>query len=1092
MNVSHSARHGGFPGGARAFLSAATLATTATDDDSSAFMPFHTAADKNGDKNVRAPEQLKTASQSAGTSSSGGSKVGPAGRLPCFGCGLIVLFAIVVDIDAAQPASPLTPAQELTTFHFADEQLIVELVAAEPEVTSPVAIAWDTAGRMFVAEMNDYPKGPGTGRIKLLEDRDGDGRHERVTIFADNLPFPNGVLPWRGGVLVTAAPNIWFFKDTDGDGVADERRVLLTGFGEGNQQLRVNGLTWGLDNWIYGANGRSEGEVRWADGAGVNGASGKAISIRGRDFRFRPDTGQLEAIAGRSQFGLARDDLGNRFLSWNTIPIRHEVLPERYLSRNSFLAATESLQNLLPPDDTGRVFPLTPPPLTFNNESVQNFNALAGLAIYRGHALGEKYRGNAFAGESLLNLVHRRVLRPSGVSFVADRAPAERDREFLASTDPWFHPVFLTTGPDGCLYVVDFYRRFVEHPDFVHPESVSAKVPWRTDIDHGRIWRIRARNFHPETSIAKLAKANALELIQGLLSQNAWRRDTAQRLLIERRSLEWLSALESVIRNPRTSDPLARLHAISALDGLGALSADTLTLALRDSQPAVREHALRLSEPFLSGRARVTPRPEEKPLLSSKSANDSTAEMKSLREAVLRLVEDPEPRVRFQLALTLGEIEGKEKLAALLRLAQNGVADRWQSLAILSSLGRDSWPFLKTLSQEFPQWLKEPTADQSKFLEQIAALVGAAHREAELAECVEWLSKPSQGHGHLAVLAGLADGLKRASRSVKQWTAQPPVSPGKSAPSLSPLMDVAVKTAASDHESWRDRLVAIRVLAHTTPERGGRLLLDLLQPQHPAEVHSTAARALAELADPALTTAMFAGWNKYSMATKRDVLAAAVLSPTATLALLDALEHGVILPIEIDPASSRALRKSDNAAIRQRAEKLFQAVTSPDREAVMRRFQPALTMTGDRVRGAAVFNKICFNCHSVQGKGNHVGPDLSGIASRPKETLLADLLDPSRQVSSDFLNYTLVTVGGDTLNGLIASETATSVTLRRQAQPDETVLRGQIKELRAEGKSLMPDGLEQGLTPQDFADLLEFLVHPDIRLLPEVKAANPR
>src|SRR5437899_6900163 len=325
------------------------------------------------------------------------------------------LFTEAGGLFAAEPATnALSPEQELASFHLADPELTIELVAAEPDVISPVAIAFDAEGRLFVAEMIDYPNASTGGRIRLLEDRDADGHYKRATVFADDLPFPNGVLPWKEGVLITAAPNIWYLKDTKGDGRADERRIMFTGFAPGNQQLRVNGLTWGLDNWVYGANGRSDGDVR-GDSAGAT------VPVRGHDFRFRPETGQFEAVAGRSQFGLALDDWGNRFLSWNTIPIRHEVLPERYLDRNRHLASTESLLDIIEAGDTGRVFPLTPPPLTFNNDSVKNFNALAGLTIYRGEGLGAKYRGNAFMGESLLNLVHRRVLEPDGVTFVARR-----------------------------------------------------------------------------------------------------------------------------------------------------------------------------------------------------------------------------------------------------------------------------------------------------------------------------------------------------------------------------------------------------------------------------------------------------------------------------------------------------------------------------------------------------------------------------------------------------------------------------------------------------------------------------------------------
>src|SRR5580765_4688198 len=505
----------------------------------------------------------------------------------------LVLGALLVVVSAygvEGPSQPLTPAQEKASFRFADERLTIELVAAEPDVVSPVAIAFDADGRLYVAEMLDYPNAQTSGRIRLLEDREGDGRYEKATVFADKLPFPNGVLPWKAGVLVTAAPDIWYFKDTDGDGQADERRVLFTGFGLGNQQLRVNGLTWGLDNWVYGANGRSDGEIRRPDDP-----PGSTISIRGRDFRFRPDSGEFEPIAGRSQFGLARHDWGNRFLSWNTIPIRHEALPERYLDRNPDLAATESIAEILEPGDTGRVFPLAPPPLTFNNESVKNFNALSGLTIFRGGALGAEYRGNAFVGESLLNLVHRRVLEPNRVTFTARRA--EQEKEFLASTDSWFHPVNFATGPDGALYVVDFYRRFVEHPDWVHGVALN-EVPWRMGAEHGRIWRIRNVKSRISNRKPNLSRASWRELVKFLGDENGWWRDTAQRLLVERQERVARPAIEKMAH--QASSPLGRLHALHTLDGLHALTPAVLLGALHDNSAMVREHAVGLSEPWVA------------------------------------------------------------------------------------------------------------------------------------------------------------------------------------------------------------------------------------------------------------------------------------------------------------------------------------------------------------------------------------------------------------------------------------------------------------------------------------------------------------
>jgi putative membrane-bound dehydrogenase-like protein len=324
---------------------------------------------------------------------------------------------------AGSSTGPLPPADALRSFRLADSNLVMELVAAEPDIVSPVAMAWDEDGRLFVVEMDDYPVGPASGRVKLLQDTKGDGKYDRVSVFADRLAFPTGVLPSKGGVLVTAAPSIWYLRDTDGDGKADVRRVLLTGFNEGKQQLRVNGLLWGLDNWVYGANGRSDGEVRRP-----SDPPAKAISIRRRDFRFRPDTGQVEALAGFSQFGLARDDWGNRFLSWNTIPIRHVVLEERYLNRNPYMDGT-GVAHIADPADTGRVFRLSPRPRTFNGEPVEFFNASCGLTIFRGDLLGGNYQGNAFACEPLTNLVHRRVLVPQGPTFVARRRRVTRHPE---------------------------------------------------------------------------------------------------------------------------------------------------------------------------------------------------------------------------------------------------------------------------------------------------------------------------------------------------------------------------------------------------------------------------------------------------------------------------------------------------------------------------------------------------------------------------------------------------------------------------------------------------------------------------------------
>jgi len=352
------------------------------------------------------------------------------------------------------------------------------------------------------------------------------------------------------------------------------------------------------------------------------------------------------------------------------------------------------------------------------------------------------------------------------------------------------------------------------------------------------------------------------------------------------------------------------------------------------------------------------------------------------------------------------------------------------------------------------------------------------------------LTEPLAGptaSGRLAILAGLADGLARTPEPLRQLINHPPESLGGQLRSLATLVDIAVVRALSTREKLSDRLDAIRILARVTPESSGNALLNLLQPQQPGEVQSAAARGLADLDSPALAKTIFSRWSQYAAATRRRLLASVPRSTALTAALAGALEGGEVAAVELDASIRQALLKISNDQLRQRFQSLLASAVAPDRQEVMSRFQPSLKLEGDRVRGAAIFTKTCLVCHTVDGHGQHVGPDLSAIGSRPKEALLVDILDPSRQVSPDFINYTLITIDGKLLTGFILSETAASVTLRRAGEADDTVLRSQIKDLRADGKSLMPEGLEQGLTPKEMADLLAFLQKPEGRLLSEVK-----
>src|SRR2546430_1846695 len=391
-------------------------------------------------------------------------------------CLLSPLLLLLEGCSGQEVPRPLSPKQALQSFRLPDD-LRIELFASEPYVVDPVEIAFDEAGRAYVAEMRDYPEDPQPGkpprsRIRLLEDRDGDGQVDHSTVFADQLLQVSSVLPWKGGLIVTAAPDIIYLKDTDGDGKADVRKVLFSGFALANPERRVTNLRFAIDNWVYGVQSGSPVNIR-----SIERPNAPPVWLSGADFRFRLDRGLFEAESGTAQFGLAIDDWGHRFNTENTRHVRQVIIPWRYLTRNPFLSAGAPAQDI---SDHGqpsaRIFPLTSPqhwrqvrsqmrqqryrelgldrvrPLNPSTEVESGFfTAAAGGTIYSGEQLPDKYRGNLFTGDVSANLVHRDILHGEGTHFVASRSEEEKDREFLTSTDPWFRPCNFATGPDGYL-----------------------------------------------------------------------------------------------------------------------------------------------------------------------------------------------------------------------------------------------------------------------------------------------------------------------------------------------------------------------------------------------------------------------------------------------------------------------------------------------------------------------------------------------------------------------------------------------------------------------------------------------------------------
>lgn len=989
--------------------------------------------------------------------------------------GKLVLIAGVVALASCSQSKPdpsaLSPQAALQSFRLSDD-FRIELFVSEPQVLSPVEMVFDENGRIYVAEMLDYPEDPPPGkparsRIKLLEDRDGDGRIDQAIVFADQVLEVSGLQPWKGGLIVTSAPDILFMKDTNGDGKADQRRVLYTGFPKVNPEARITNPRLAIDNWIYAANTGSDGRITSPDHP-----ERLPVLVRGADFRFRPDRGLAEAASGPAQFGLTFDDWGNRFITQNTVHLRHVVLPMQYLTKTPFLEVPAMAQDI---SDHGRpsspIFPLTQPQawrvertrvrqLRYNENQLNRteqvggyFSAATGSTVYNGDVFLKEYWGNIFTGDVSANLIHRDVLKADGVSFSASRA--KDGVEFLASTDVWFRPCNFANAPDGNLYVMDIYRLFIETPESI-PEELKKNMDFWAGDSMGRIYRIvpnkplRQRDLKP-----KLGAATTTELVQLLESTNGWHRQTAQRLLLERQDASAIPLLSKLAE--QSSFPQARIHALWVLEGLSALDAPLVSRGLKDSDFHVREHALRLSEPFLQ-------------------TSDA------IRNAVFAMTRDPEPRVQFQLAMTLGSSKDRRALATLVDLTLQQQTDPWFRTAILSSVAESASEFFDRLRA------KNPSLDNADLLNQLGSLIGGKHDAGEISRFLEALNaqtKPDAG------LKGLARGLKLAgvkklgvpnaevslSRFLKSASEPVQAAAWETARylELRGLMQKALTEAQSQNFPLAQRAFAVRALQGGELASVGPVLRRILDSPAALPLKIAAVEALSAFDDPTIASTLLVFWKGYNPETREKVLAVLLSQREWMAALLKALEEGKIERASIDVTVQARLLEHPDHALAERARQYFSKQTD-DRSKIVAAHRDALRLQGDVARGKEVFEKNCAKCHMPQRQRARLGPDLSGISSKTKEELLKAILNPSASIEPRFVNYIVMTIDGRLYDGILANETPGAVTLRGASdEGDVTLLRRNISEIRASSISLMPEELEKALNRQGLADVIAYL-----------------
>lgn len=971
----------------------------------------------------------------------------------------------------------------------------VQLVAAEPFVTDPVAFDWDITGHLYVVEMGGYPNGPRDqqpfegGRVRLLTDRTGDGQYDAAVTFLDGLAFPTGICRWRSGVLITDAPNIIYAEDTDGDGVADVKQILFQGFNKGNQQHRVNGLRYGLDNWVHIGNGDSGGKIAVvaalqphadSDNAATANTSkhfwwpgiahvGESASISGRDARLRPDEGLLDPTFGRTQFGRERDDWGHWFGNNNSNPLWHYIGEDRWF-RGEAINPRRTRQDVPTIPGAAPVYPTSTTLARFNDfDRANRFTSACSSMIYRDTLLGQEYLGNSFTCEPVHNLVSRLVLTADGLSFRGHRAEGEAESEFFASSDNWTRPSMVRTGPDGGLYVADMYRQVIEHPEWI-PAEWQRKLDVRAGASMGRIYRIVPENFPDDLSaesccggqtdpqIAAAVNERRFlsddwqdvsddHLLQRLTSRNGWWRDTAQRILVHRGSRpNVVQVLQHLLQHG--DHPETRLHALCTLAELEPDDPHTILIALNDDHAEVQRHAVRLSERFLrAGHSEVS-------------------------NAVLELHTSQNAQLLLQVASVwklLPAESASAKFSSFLKHVQQQPDVLTTALTALNS--QNGGPVLLTLLSSTES--NEPlSAEAEETLWQAASrLLDGSDLARLLSAAVK--SLPVQAES----FTRLADRLEDIRQRESAWSALQEVAKRES---VWQEFAAGLKATALDATHPEElRAAAVRLSSRLPVDADQNATADfheLLSSQQPPSVRLAAVDALLQHAQKGVPAELLNSWSSRSPQERDHILAFMLSRPQTTDQLLQSLQDQQI-DVGSLPASIRErLVTHANQDVKDLAIQLLGDLSTTPRQTVVTDYLARVnTLTGDAARGQAIFEKRCSACHRLQNIGRQIGADLAAVKDRSTAALVTAILDPNRAVEAKFLSYTAVTSKGQTFNGMVVSETGSAVTLLGTDGKQEVIDRSQLDELICSNRSLMPEGLEKDLAAQDLADVISFV-----------------
>lgn len=942
-------------------------------------------------------------------------------------------------VFAATTNAPVSPTAES---HFIIKKgFRIDRVTDERIVEFPGAMAFDENGRLFVAEMRDYPDArnqtPHLGRIRLLEDTNHDGIFETSTVFADDLPLPSALICANGGVFVGAAPDILFLQDTNHDGVADLRRVVLTGFGISDRpspRPLINSFAWGLDNRIHVASGGLDGAIK------IPSAGGQGVVLHQNDFSFDPNSFSVALETGPAESGLTFDSRGREFITDFAHPLRMPLYGALNMERDPWFPKPPAVVDVVDPATpllqvnsavlaaaalAGRGAP------TSNLLERTEFSMAEGAVIFRGSALPAGYYDNALIPDASARVVHREVLLDRGVGAVGAPTIDETNGEFLMARDAWLHPVQVVNGPDGALYLAVM--------NFDATPTPAGSAATNADTATG-IYRIASDNSPPKR-MPQLGGATSAELVAELGSADAWVNETAVRLLIERRDRRVVPSLSQTIKLSRI--PIARMSALRVLDGLGVVAPGDVDAGLRDSDDRVREQAVRLLTHL------------------GPEANAAA----SLWLDVERLAGDPSRHVRYQLAFELGNINIADRATLLATIAECDPGDPWVRVAVFSSASEEKGALLVALagSADF-----RASVGGGITLRQLAEAIGMEGRTEDALAVVNLVVAGNLDAGsNFALLAALDEGLHRTRNSLALLVKDHRLDRVYAA-----AMDAAMNSRAADSV----RVAALQLLGRNiyTYGQSADLLLLLLRPGESVAVQSAVIHALCEQVDPAVLASVGRRWPALSPVLRQDAIAALLSRVERQGPVLSALENGSFSAADFAPLQVNLLRTSTDTAIQQRAARIFGAFNPSVRAPLVEQFlaqSPTNTVPG---RGRDIFLARCAACHVARNDGSSFGPNLADVKGT-RETLAADILDPNRSITPGYDTHVLLTTEGEMLVGRIADSNGSAITFEPPYGETMVLPRQYIASDDVRNWSLMPEGIVDGLSAQDVADLIGYL-----------------